>query len=83
MTGGQGGPTPTTEFYDPASGTWTPGANLNGGRAQHTATLLNDGSVLVAAGYFGAAPNQSAGGAAPAVDHGALNSAELGMRPRR
>jgi len=83
VTGGQGGPTATTEFYDPATGRWIAGGNLVSGRAQHTATLLNDGTLLVAAGYFGNAPSRSIGGLAPAVDHGALNSAEIGLRPRR
>ena len=35
------------EIYDPATKAWTATRHLNEGRAGHTATLLNDGSVLV------------------------------------
>ncbi|MBN1370953.1 MAG: hypothetical protein JW987_03255 [Anaerolineaceae bacterium] len=42
-----------TEIYDPASGTWQTGTAFPTGQARmnHTATLLQDGSVLVAGGY--------------------------------
>src|SRR5262249_37285239 len=60
VTGGEDGPTFTTftpsdilsfaELYDPASGTWTFMGSLNSRRADHTATLLPNGMVLVAAG---------------------------------
>ncbi len=42
-----------TEIFDPASGMWGPGPTMdvNEGRMNHTATLLQDGSVLVAGGY--------------------------------
>lgn len=42
-----------TEIYDPVSGTWQSGAYFPTGQARmnHTATLLQDGSVLVAGGY--------------------------------
>jgi N-acetylneuraminic acid mutarotase len=39
------------ELFDPISSTWEMVANLNGARAQHTATLLPGGEVLVAGGY--------------------------------
>jgi len=39
-----------TEIYDTATGTWRPGAHLIEGRFAHTATLLRDGSVLIAGG---------------------------------
>jgi IPT/TIG domain/Kelch motif/Galactose oxidase, central domain len=60
MTGGYEGVTATawlasTEIYQPSTNTWTPGPNLNTGRAYHTATLLPNGQVLVAGGYDGGA----------------------------
>ena len=38
------------ELYDVATGTWSVTANLNTARLRHTATLLANGKVLVAAG---------------------------------
>ena len=38
------------ELYDPATGTWSVTAFLNTGRWYHTATLLANGKVLIAAG---------------------------------
>jgi N-acetylneuraminic acid mutarotase len=43
-------PLNTAELYDPATGVWTPAANLNIARANHTATLLSNGMVLVVGG---------------------------------
>lgn len=40
----------TAELYDPASGTWTGTSDCNREHRAHTATLLQDGRVLVAAG---------------------------------
>ena len=41
----------TTEIYNPATGTFTAGAALPSGRAQHRATLLTNGRVLITGGW--------------------------------
>jgi len=55
--GGQDGPRHSAELYDPASGTWSvTGRLLNtggAGRIMHTATLLQNGKVLVVGGIDG------------------------------
>ncbi len=43
----------SAERYDPATETWTPTASLNDVRANHGATLLADGRVLVSGGRPG------------------------------
>jgi N-acetylneuraminic acid mutarotase len=67
VTGGYGSNlisslTNSEELYDPATGKWTPTGSMNAARGDHTATLLQNGKVLVAGG---------------ANDSGALFSAEL------
>jgi WD40 repeat protein len=56
VAGGVNGPGDQTasasaELYDPTSGTWTTTGSLATARYVHTATLLPNGKVLVAAGY--------------------------------
>jgi N-acetylneuraminic acid mutarotase len=41
----------SAELYDPASATWAATGSLNTARYSHTATLLQNGMVLVAAGF--------------------------------
>jgi hypothetical protein len=43
----------SAELYNPASGTFSYIGNLNTARQWQTATLLNDGNVLIAAGENG------------------------------
>ena len=41
------------EVYDPSDGTWTEAGSLQEVRRWHTATLLEDGTVLIAGGMIG------------------------------
>lgn len=44
-------PVDTVELYDPEMNTWTDGPAMTAVRAGHTATLLDDGRVLVTGGF--------------------------------
>jgi hypothetical protein len=51
----------SAELYNPISDTWSPVASMATARYQHTATLLNNGKVLVAGGWkIGVGPLSSA-----------------------
>jgi len=45
-----GGESQTAAVYDPAAGTWSPTASMHTPRDHHTATLLDNGEVLVVGG---------------------------------
>jgi hypothetical protein len=47
---GNNGDTPTSEIYNPTTGTWSAAATFNSPRFHITATLLHNGKVLAAGG---------------------------------
>lgn len=44
---------PMNEMYDPQTNVWTPVSALLQGRTGHTATVLNNGKIMIAGGYNG------------------------------
>lgn len=59
----------SAEIYNPTSGTWTAAKPLGNARASHTATLLDDGTVLVAGGDGRSSPGRSAERYDPRTGH--------------
>lgn len=69
FTGGYDSPgtgilSPSNQLYDPATGVWSATAKLIRPRASHTATLLNNGKVLVVGGSVTQTSASGATGAA-------------------
>jgi hypothetical protein len=48
----------TSEVYSSSTGNWSPGSVMSVARANHTATLMNDGRVLVCGGHSGVTFNR-------------------------
>lgn len=59
-SGSERTPYSSVELYDPATGAFTLRAEMTTGRSGHTATLLRDGTVLIAGGWGGAGPLRTA-----------------------
>ncbi len=50
VSGARMGVLASAEIYDPIANTWAPAGSMAQGRAEHTATLLGNGKVLVVSG---------------------------------
>ncbi len=68
-------PSNTAEIYDPAALTFSPAGNMPNAAALHTASMLLDGTVLVAGGYGDSCPGTRSG---VSIFHPASNSFSLG-----
>lgn len=63
----------STELYDPTTGSWSDTGPLNRARCYHSATLLPNGTVLVAGGWTA----RTGRTVSPPGNHQALRSAEI------
>jgi hypothetical protein len=52
-SGTESNPYRNTEIYDPRTGSFQPGGDMTIGRSGHTATVLKNGRLLIAAGWIG------------------------------
>jgi hypothetical protein len=57
--GGGGAATSTAELYDPSTGSFSLGSSMATARADHTATRLDSGKVLIVGGWNGHAADSS------------------------
>jgi hypothetical protein len=67
----------TTERFYPATNSFSVAAPLNQARAWHTATVMGDGRVLVAGGFNGVDPGNSADPTDPLHNYGYLDTTEI------
>jgi hypothetical protein len=58
----------SAEIYDPATGTFSPSGGMATARGGHTATLLQDGRVLVTGGFMTAGPAATVASSAELYD---------------
>ena len=60
----------SAQIYNPGSGTWKTTTSPDGARSSHTATLLLNGNVLVAAGFRNGLSSQARNSTIPRSAHG-------------